>query len=203
MQHGAIQGKPEYAFEVVDVGGDEELRVRLTESMDRKTVPLVFLDGRLLRGFDEIRALEHSGELDRLVSGGTQARKPLGSDRERAGMQLHPGPFVAPSRSAYGLVVKVQLFCWASELPATSFDPVVSTPLYLVFLASRVVFVPKGLSVALSPSELRLTTTSVICVWVPPALTLKSLKVVVLWRSSSSPRRWPSGRCPVPRSWSG
>ena len=83
-QYGAIQGKPEYAFEVVDVGGDEGLRVRLTESTDRKTVPLVFLDWRFLRGFDEIRALEHPGEFDRLASGGTQARKPLGSDREKA-----------------------------------------------------------------------------------------------------------------------
>ena len=56
----------------------------------------------------------------------------------------------------------------------------VITPLYLVLLARRVVFAPKGLRVAVSPSELRLTTTSVICVWVPSELTLKSLKVVVL-----------------------
>jgi hypothetical protein len=59
-------------------------------------------------------------------------------------------------------VVKVQLFCWASELPARSFVPVVSAPLYLVFLASKVIFVPKGFRVALSPSELRLTATSLI-----------------------------------------
>src|SRR5215213_8811574 len=80
----------------------------------------------------------------------------------------------------YGLVVKVQLFCWSSELPARSFVPVLRTPLYLVFLASRIVFAPKGFSVALSPSELRLTTTSAIRVWVPSGLTLKTLNVVAL-----------------------
>ena len=99
-------------------------------------------------------------------------------------------------------MVKVQLFCWASELPARSFVPVVITPLYLVFLARRVVFAPKGLRVAVSPSELRLTTTSVICVWVPSELTLKSLKVVVLTVGGPSfQRRWQSGWCLVPRSW--
>jgi hypothetical protein len=73
--------------------------------------------------------------------------------------------------SPYGLVVKVQLFCWASELPAKSFVPVVTTALYLVFGASTVVVVPKGLSFAVSPSELRLTTTSVIWVVLLSGLT--------------------------------
>jgi hypothetical protein len=53
--------------------------------------------------------------------------------------------------------VKDQAFCckpavvvfWSSWLPATSFTPVVITPLYLVPLAKCVVVdVPKGLSVA-------------------------------------------------------
>ena len=57
--------------------------------------------------------------------------------------------------------------------------PVVTTALYLVPLANTVVELPKGLSVAVSPSVLRLTLTLVICV-VPLEVTFKSLKVVGL-----------------------
>jgi glutaredoxin 3 len=57
-----------YAFEEVDVG-DDGLRVNLIEATGRKTLPLVFLGGRLVGGLGEIMTLEHSGELDRLVRG--------------------------------------------------------------------------------------------------------------------------------------
>ena len=57
-----------YAFEEVDVG-DDGLRVNLIEATGRKTLPLVFLGGRLVGGLGEIMALEHSGDLDRLVRG--------------------------------------------------------------------------------------------------------------------------------------
>ena len=58
-----------YAFEEVDVAGDDALRVSLVETTGRKTLPLVFLGGRLVGGLGEIKALEHSGDLDRLVRG--------------------------------------------------------------------------------------------------------------------------------------
>jgi len=57
-----------YAFEEVDVGEDG-LRVNLIEATGRETLPLVFLGGRLVGGLGEIMALEHSGDLDRLVRG--------------------------------------------------------------------------------------------------------------------------------------
>ncbi len=57
-----------YAFEEVDVC-DDGLRVSLIEDTGRTTLPLVFLDGRLVGGLGEIQALEHSGDLDRLVRG--------------------------------------------------------------------------------------------------------------------------------------
>jgi glutaredoxin len=41
------------------------LRVSLIEATGRKTLPLVFLGGRLVVGLDDIKALESSG--DRLV----------------------------------------------------------------------------------------------------------------------------------------
>jgi hypothetical protein len=56
---------------------------------------------------------------------------------------------------------------------------VLTTALYLVPLVKCVVVdVPKGLSVALSPSVLGVTLTLVTCVVLPSGLTFKSLKVV-------------------------
>jgi glutaredoxin 3 len=58
-----------YAFEVIDVSGDDELRNWLVEATGSKTVPQVFVDGRLVGGFAVIRALDSLGDLDRLVRG--------------------------------------------------------------------------------------------------------------------------------------
>jgi glutaredoxin 3 len=58
-----------YAFEVIDVSGDEGLRNWLVEATGSKTVPQPFVDGRLVGDFAVIRALESSGDLDRLVRG--------------------------------------------------------------------------------------------------------------------------------------
>ena len=83
--------------------------------------------------------------------------------------------------------MKVQVFwsrlvveaIWSRRSPATSLAPVLTTALYLVPLARLVVLeVPKGSSVALSPSALGLTRALEICVVLPSELTLKSLKVV-------------------------
>ena len=58
-----------YAFEAIDVSGDDGLLNRLVEATGSKTVPQVFVDGRLLGGFAALRALDSSGDLDRLVRG--------------------------------------------------------------------------------------------------------------------------------------
>ena len=62
-----------YTFKVVDVAGDGELRAWLTETTSPKEfpkeLPAVFVGGRLVGGFEVIKALERSGNLDRLVRG--------------------------------------------------------------------------------------------------------------------------------------
>ena len=58
-----------YAFEVIDVSGDDGLGNRLVEAIGSKTVPQIFVDGRLVGGFAVIRALDSSGDLERLVRG--------------------------------------------------------------------------------------------------------------------------------------
>ena len=58
-----------HAFEVVDVTDDDGLRARLAEATGRDKAPLIFVDGRLVGGFEVVKALDRSGHLDRLLRG--------------------------------------------------------------------------------------------------------------------------------------
>jgi glutaredoxin 3 len=55
-------------FEEVDVSEDAELREKMIEASGRRTVPQIFIDGTPIGGFDELRALDEQGELDRLLA---------------------------------------------------------------------------------------------------------------------------------------
>jgi glutaredoxin 3 len=55
-------------FEEIDVTDDAELREKMVElAGGRRTVPEIFVNGQLVGGYDELRALDRSGELDRLL----------------------------------------------------------------------------------------------------------------------------------------
>jgi glutaredoxin 3 len=57
------------AFEEIDVSGDAALREKMIElSGGRRTVPEIFINGKIVGGYDELRALEAEGELDPLLS---------------------------------------------------------------------------------------------------------------------------------------
>jgi glutaredoxin 3 len=56
------------AFEEVDVSEDEALREQMIETSGRRTVPQIFIDDAPIGGFEELRALEEEGELDRLLA---------------------------------------------------------------------------------------------------------------------------------------
>ena len=58
-----------YYFSVVDGAQYESSWCPLGSSIGSKTLPQVFVAGRLVGGFDEITALDRSGILDRLVRG--------------------------------------------------------------------------------------------------------------------------------------
>jgi glutaredoxin 3 len=57
------------AFENIDCTGDPAKRKWLVEVTGRTTVPQIFIDGRAIGGYDDMRALDRSGELDRLLAG--------------------------------------------------------------------------------------------------------------------------------------
>ena len=59
-----------YAIKVIiDVTEDGEPISRLPNADGRGTAPQVFVDGRMVGGLDELKALNRSGDLDRLVHG--------------------------------------------------------------------------------------------------------------------------------------
>jgi glutaredoxin 3 len=63
-------GRRGYRFEVIDATNDSRLRSWLAHLTGREKMPYVFIDNRPVGGLSEIRALERSGALEYLVSGG-------------------------------------------------------------------------------------------------------------------------------------
>ena len=64
-------------FEEIDAG-DPKTRRWLREVTGRHTVPQVFIDGRSVGGFTELRALDERGQLDRLLAGSVPERQASG-----------------------------------------------------------------------------------------------------------------------------
>ena len=57
------------AFEEIDVTDDPRMREKMTRlAGGRRTVPEIFINGRIIGGYDELRALETKGELDALLA---------------------------------------------------------------------------------------------------------------------------------------
>jgi len=57
------------AYEQIDCTGDPETRRWLVEvTGGRTTVPQIFINGRSIGGYDELRALDRRGDLDRMLS---------------------------------------------------------------------------------------------------------------------------------------
>ena len=54
------------AFEEVDLGRDPERRMELAEQTGWRTVPMIFLDGELVGGYQELAAMASAGGLDGL-----------------------------------------------------------------------------------------------------------------------------------------
>jgi glutaredoxin 3 len=55
-------------FEEIDVGADATLREKMIEESGRRTVPQIFINEVSIGGFQELRALDLDGRLDRLLA---------------------------------------------------------------------------------------------------------------------------------------
>jgi glutaredoxin 3 len=64
----ALLKSKEVPFEEIDVTDDPEMREKLVElSGGRRTVPEIFINGKIIGGFEELKALEDEGRLDQLL----------------------------------------------------------------------------------------------------------------------------------------
>jgi glutaredoxin 3 len=63
LQHKGV------VFEEIDVTDDQALREKMVKLADgRRTVPEIFINGKIIGGYDELRALEDEGKLDELLA---------------------------------------------------------------------------------------------------------------------------------------
>ena len=56
-------------FNEINVDEDPKLREEMIARSNRRTVPQIFIGDKHVGGFDELYALDRSGELDRLIQG--------------------------------------------------------------------------------------------------------------------------------------
>ena len=56
-------------FNEINVEEDEKSREEMMTRSNRRTVPQIFIGDKHVGGFDELYALDRSGELDRLIQG--------------------------------------------------------------------------------------------------------------------------------------
>ncbi|HEU4731073.1 MAG TPA: glutaredoxin 3 [Kofleriaceae bacterium] len=63
-------------FENIDCTGDQEKRRWLVEVTGRTTVPQIFINGRSIGGYDDLRALDRAGELDKLLAASDEPAAP-------------------------------------------------------------------------------------------------------------------------------
>jgi glutaredoxin 3 len=55
-------------YEYVSITGDPARRAEMEDLSGRRSVPQIFIDGRPIGGYDDLVALEQSGELDRILA---------------------------------------------------------------------------------------------------------------------------------------
>ena len=60
-------------FEEIDVTDDPPRRAEMERLSAHRTVPQIFVDGRSIGGYDDIRRLAATGELDRLLGRSTES----------------------------------------------------------------------------------------------------------------------------------
>lgn len=58
-------------FEVIDLTDKPQELIRLKNETGWMTVPMIFINGKLVGGYNDLKALDEAGELDQLLAGTT------------------------------------------------------------------------------------------------------------------------------------
>lgn len=63
-----LRAKGVMEIEKIRVDLNPELRLAMVEKTERRTVPQIYIGTRHVGGYDDLAALEHSGELNKLLN---------------------------------------------------------------------------------------------------------------------------------------
>jgi glutaredoxin 3 len=63
-----LLGERGVPYKEIDVSSDNEKRAWLVEATGRRTVPQIFIGGESIGGFDDLAALDKSGELTKKLA---------------------------------------------------------------------------------------------------------------------------------------
>ena len=55
-------------FQEIDLTSQPDLREKISKETSWQTVPMIFIGGKLIGGFDDLNALNQKGELEALLS---------------------------------------------------------------------------------------------------------------------------------------
>jgi glutaredoxin 3 len=64
----ALLDKKGVGYTEVNLSNDHELRIKLVEKHNWRTVPMILINDNLIGGYEELVALERRGELDQLLT---------------------------------------------------------------------------------------------------------------------------------------
>ncbi|HEY4239853.1 MAG TPA: glutaredoxin 3 [Kofleriaceae bacterium] len=56
------------AYDHVDATGNDKLRTEVARESGRSTMPQIFINGKPVGGYDDLKALDRRGELDKLLA---------------------------------------------------------------------------------------------------------------------------------------
>ncbi len=76
----ALLDRRGWTYEEIDLTAAPEARAALVAQTGMRTVPQIFLDGVLLGGYDDLHALDLSGELARRYEGSPPSPPPTRTD---------------------------------------------------------------------------------------------------------------------------
>ncbi len=69
----ALLGSKKVAFEEIDVTFNDPLRQEMVKLSGRRTVPQIFIGGKPVGGYDDLKQLDDAGKLDQLLGMTTEA----------------------------------------------------------------------------------------------------------------------------------
>ncbi|MFY7698485.1 MAG: glutaredoxin 3 [Legionella sp.] len=64
-----LLAKKGQAFTEISIDENPTMREEMIRKSNRTTVPQIFINGQAIGGCDDMHALEHSGQLDKLLQG--------------------------------------------------------------------------------------------------------------------------------------